>query len=132
MKSSKKNSRKFNGFWCPLNCRNCVVNEQLTFNKKYPDFPNSYDRTAECEFRRLAVKIENCEEQLNDWKLNGNDTDLRELITSAIMRLLKKKPVIPISFQVYQNLEQLRADPESLSRVAQFLQIEPKKLKRLL
>ena len=114
-----KKNKMSNGFWCPLNCQNCVVNEQLTFNKKYPDFPNSYDRTAECEFRRLAVKIENCEENLN-------------MMVSAIIRLLKKKPVIPISFQVSQNLEQLRADPESLSRVAQFLQIEPKKLKRLL
>ena len=123
---------------CPVKCGECqVFHEKKVFNRKNHDFPNG-DRNAELQFRTLAEKIEACENRINEWRngfpsgLKPLTPELRDVIASVVIRVLKQRPPMPLKYTDYQNLEQLRADPESLSRVAQFFEIEPKKLRKLL
>ena len=131
-------SNKSNGLWCPLNCRNCVRKELIQFNEKNPDFPNG-DWNAELQFRRLAEKIETCEDRINEWRNNGVPSGLkpklRDFAASVSIYLLKQKPPIPLEPMDDNNLEKLKSMKSKcalLKRVAQFFGIEPKKLKKLL
>ena len=130
-----KNSNKPNGFCCPLSCRNCVVTEKELFNRKNPDFPNG-NWNAELQFRTLAEKIEACEDRINEWRNNGNGTslksELRDFAASVSIYLLKQKPPLPLKYMDDNNLEKLKSKCTLLKRVAQFFEIEPKKLKKLL
>ena len=115
-----------------LKCESCVVKELDRFNKQHPDFPNG-DLKVELEFRVLVEKIKTCVDRINGWSNNGSDYEVdRDKIASVTIRLLTTKPAIPISFQVSQNLEQLRTNSKLLRSVAQFFKIEPKELKELL
>jgi len=111
------------------------MTEKELFNKKNPDFSNG-DLRIEYEFRTIEAKIENCERGINSWRDNGDDSGLkpesRDAIASVAIRLLKKKPPLPLKYIDEKNLEKVKNNRALLNSVAQFLQIEPKKLKKLL
>lgn len=119
---------------CPLHlhCEKCVQSEVEKFNKIHPSFPNGHDDwSAELEFRELESKIDTCEQAINQWKNNGADSlkqELRNSIASVAIYLLKQKPVQPITHDDDRNLEKLKINRALLARVAQFFNIEPRKL----
>ena len=121
---------------CPLHCENCVQSEIEKFNKRFPKFPNGHDDwSIELEFRELESKIDTCERAINQWRNNGADSlkrELRDSIASVTIYLLKQKPVQPITHDDDSNLEKLKINRALLARVAQFFNIEPRKLKKLI
>ena len=121
---------------CPVKCGECqVFHEKKVFNRKNHDFPNG-DRNAELQFRTLAEKIETCEDRINEWRNNGIPSglkpELRDAIASVAIYLLKQKPPLPLTHDDWVNLERVKTNQVLLRRVAQFFEIEPKKLRKLL
>jgi len=118
-----------------LNCKTCVLKERDEFNKKNPNSPAEWSWYTELEYRELEEKISECEERINKWRVNGNGTDdclKRDFIASIVIYLLKRKPIFPLNYSDYLNLEEVKKSPVLLTQVAQIFEIEPKKLRKLL